>query len=85
MNNGRVATIQLRNLPDELHQGLAARATARGQSMTQYLTDLLREDLARPSLDQWLTDSQDALGERTPIDISVAEMMAETRPVSKRS
>ncbi|MDR1426162.1 MAG: hypothetical protein LBJ08_00150 [Bifidobacteriaceae bacterium] len=75
-----MATIQLRNLPEDLHRGLARRSRARGQSMTQYLTDLLREDLARPTMAEWLEENRRAQGGRAPLDVSVDEMMADTRP-----
>jgi plasmid stability protein len=76
-----MATIQLRNLPEDLHRGLLARAHARNQSMTQYLTDLLRQDLALPSVEEWIEENRRPLASRPPIDVSPEQMLADTRPV----
>lgn len=49
-----MATLQVKNLPDELHAQLRQRATSEGLSLTDYVTRLLRRELSRPSLTQWL-------------------------------
>ena len=36
--------IQVRNVPDELHQELVRRARARGQTLTDYIQALLERD-----------------------------------------
>jgi plasmid stability protein len=40
--------IQVRNVPDRLHRELTKRARARGQTLTDYIQDLLERDVARP-------------------------------------
>lgn len=40
--------IQVRNVPDKLHRELTRRAKARGQSLTEYLQDVLEREVARP-------------------------------------
>ncbi|MDR1118312.1 MAG: hypothetical protein LBL01_03310 [Bifidobacteriaceae bacterium] len=85
LDNGHMATIQLRNLPEDMHAQLKTRAKARNQSMTQYLTDLLRRDLDKPSLEDWLEENRRANAGRPPIEISVEEMMQDTRPWDGRS
>jgi antitoxin FitA len=40
--------IQVRNVPDELHGELVKRARARGQTLTDYLQELLEREVARP-------------------------------------
>jgi plasmid stability protein len=40
--------IQVRNVPDRLHRELVKRARSRGQSLTDYIQELLERDLARP-------------------------------------
>lgn len=41
--------IQLRNVPDELHRKLKARAAASGQSLSEYLIAEIRAVAERPS------------------------------------
>ena len=40
--------IQVRNVPDRLHRELVRRATRRGQSLTDYIQELLEREVARP-------------------------------------
>lgn len=40
--------IQVRNVPDKLHRELARRARARGQTLTDYIQELLEREIARP-------------------------------------
>ncbi|MCL2788665.1 MAG: hypothetical protein FWD59_09300 [Micrococcales bacterium] len=52
--------LQVRNLPDDLHAKLAARARSQGTNMSQYVTELIRGDLARPSMAEWLVTREKA-------------------------
>lgn len=49
-----MANLQVKNLPAELHAQLRERAAEQGQSVSEYVTRLLRQDLRRPSMAQWL-------------------------------
>ncbi len=40
--------IQVRNVPDRLHRELTRRASARGQTLTDYIQELLEREVARP-------------------------------------
>lgn len=40
--------IQVRNVPDRLHRELTRRAKARGQSLTDYIQEILEREVARP-------------------------------------
>jgi antitoxin FitA len=40
--------IQVRNVPDKLHRELARRAKTRGQTLTDYIQELLEREVARP-------------------------------------
>ena len=40
--------IQVRNVPDRLHRELLRRAKARGQTLTDYIQELLEREAARP-------------------------------------
>jgi len=58
--------LQIRDLPDELHETLRRRAAARGVSLRQYALEVLREHCELPSLDEWL----DGLHRLTPAALS---------------
>lgn len=44
-----MATLQIRNLPDELHRRLKARAALEGQSLSEYALSELRRAMQRPT------------------------------------
>jgi plasmid stability protein len=49
-----MAAIQVKNLPDDLHEALRRRAAAEGISLSELVTRTLRREAALPSLDEWL-------------------------------
>jgi post-segregation antitoxin (ccd killing protein) len=49
-----MATLQVKNLPDELHQELANRAQAERTTMSELVTSMLTRELSRPSTRQWV-------------------------------
>lgn len=44
-----MATLQIRNLPDDLHRRLKARAALEGQSLSEYALSELRQAMQRPT------------------------------------
>jgi antitoxin FitA len=42
-----MVALQIRDVPEEVHEVLVARATARGQSLQAYLLDLVRRHAAQ--------------------------------------
>lgn len=46
--------VQVRNVPDELHRRLKARAAIEGLSMSDYILRELRKSLARPTREEVL-------------------------------
>lgn len=46
--------IQIRDVPDDVHEVLAARARLQGMSLSEYLRAELARLAARPSVDEWL-------------------------------
>jgi hypothetical protein len=58
--------LQIRDLPDELHQTLRQRAATRGLSLRQYALEVLREHCQQPTLDEWLH----GLHGLTPVSLS---------------
>lgn len=55
--------IQIRNVPDDLHRRLKARAALAGQSLSDYLMDEIRRSAARPTVDEL----RQRLAERPPV------------------
>jgi plasmid stability protein len=60
--------IQLRNVPDDLHRVLKARAALEGMSLSDYLLDEIRRIAARPTV----RELQERLASRRPVQPSVA-------------
>jgi hypothetical protein len=44
--------IQVRNVPDRLHRELVKRARARGQTLSDYIEDLLEREVERPPAEE---------------------------------
>ena len=55
-----MATLQVKNLPDDLHAQLRARANEEGTTLSELVTRLLRRELAVPSMRRWLTELETA-------------------------
>lgn len=49
-----MSLLQIRNVPEETRRALKARAAASGRSLNAYLLDLLRREVARPSVGEVL-------------------------------
>lgn len=49
-----MSTFQVKNLPDELHAALLARAKSEGVTMSEWVTRTLRKELSRPTMAEWL-------------------------------
>jgi len=60
--------IQLRNVPDDLHRVLKARAALEGMSLSDYLLDEVRRIAARPSV----RELQERLSTRHPVQPALA-------------
>jgi antitoxin FitA len=69
--------IQIRNVPDELHRLLKARAAFEGLSLSDYLLAEIRRSAERPTLHEL----QERLHRRTPVvpDVSPAELIRALR------
>ncbi len=67
-----VATLQVKNLPDDLHASLAARARALDMSMSEFVTRVLREELSRPTISEWSARVVAQSGDVRAIDIAWA-------------
>jgi len=62
-----MSTLQVRNLPDDLRAELGERSARLGVSMSEYVTRVLRADLALPLFDDWVAGVR--VGEVRDIDV----------------
>jgi len=69
--------IQLRNVPDELHRLLKARAALEGVSLSAYLLAEIHRNAERPTL----RELRERLHQRTPVvpDVSPADLIRALR------
>jgi hypothetical protein len=58
-----MATLQIKNFPDELHAKLAQRAKDERTTMSEYATRILRKDLGELSASDWF----DLVGHVLPV------------------
>ena len=62
---GKKTDVQIRGVPMALRERLRRRADSRGLSMSQYVIEILTDDLERPTLAEWLG----AVRKSPPIDL----------------
>lgn len=70
-----MVAITVRNVPDDTRNELAARAARAGQSLQEYLRQLLVDTAARPSLDEVIARAR-ARVEATGTNIDDATILA---------
>jgi plasmid stability protein len=51
-------TIQVRNVPEEVHRTLKARAAREGMSLSDFIKRELARSAARPTMQEWLEHTQ---------------------------
>lgn len=49
-----MSSLQVRDVPADIHRTLKARAAARGQSLSEYSLEILAREASRPTLDELL-------------------------------
>ncbi|MFI5010160.1 MAG: hypothetical protein ACHQDY_07790 [Solirubrobacterales bacterium] len=49
-----MSAIQIKNVPDDLHDKLRERARSEGRSLSKYILATLERDIAVPSTREWL-------------------------------
>ena len=76
-----VVTVQIRNVPDDLHRKLKARAALAGMTISEYLLREIEQSLARPTPGELL----ERLRSHGRVDLteSVAEAVAAERGPTK--
>lgn len=60
--------LQVKAFPEDLHRALAQRAREEGLTIAEYVTRVLRRDLERPSIAEWL-ERHPAASDPRPIDV----------------
>jgi plasmid stability protein len=61
-----MATVQIKNVPPDVHQILRERASKAGQSLQAYLLAQLQEQASKPTIKELM----DRVGKRTGGDVS---------------
>ena len=60
----RRTDLQIRGIPVALRERLRRRADRKGLSMSQYVIQILKDDLARPTVAEWAAE----VGKLPPVD-----------------
>ncbi|WP_417564049.1 FitA-like ribbon-helix-helix domain-containing protein [Microbacterium sp.] len=60
-----MSSLQVRDLPEDVHRTMKARAAASGRSLSEYALDILARDARQPTLDELL----DRVRTREAIDL----------------
>ena len=74
-----MATLQVKNVPDELHEAVRARADAEGMTISAFLLRTIAQAVERPALTTWLDDVLDWHGEEASRSYDIAAVMDEVR------
>jgi len=72
-----MATVQIKNVPEEVHRILRRRAADAGQSLQQYLLGRLVKDAAEASVEEVLRRAGEARGGSISFADAVAAVRAE--------
>lgn len=73
-----MGAIQVKNVPEELHERIRERARATGSTISDCVLELLAEEFGGPTLKEWIA----RIEEREPVDLTgvdVAEIIREGR------
>ena len=62
--NHAMGALQVKNIPPDLHEAIRRRAAEQGLTVSGYVLELVRRDLAIPSQREWFAE----LGGREPVE-----------------
>ena len=80
MAKARTTDLQIRGIPVPLRDRLRQRADRKGLSMSQYVIEKLKADLALPSTDEWLAEAAKLSAvDLAAHDLSGAQLVHEAR------
>jgi plasmid stability protein len=79
-----MSAIQVKNVPDDLHEALRARAKAEGKTVGEVILEALRRDLRQREMRDWLDHLREVTKDfpkvsREELDAIMAEARAERR------
>jgi plasmid stability protein len=77
LHNVSMPNVLVRDVPEEVHARLQARAAERGQSLQQYLAGEMRRLAERPTMDEVLARIGSRRGGTVGLDQAVADLAAE--------
>jgi plasmid stability protein len=72
-----MSSVQVKDVPDDVHAVLRRRAAAAGQSLQEYLLGLLSEEASRPTLDEVLDRAGSRAGGSVPAHAAVRILRAD--------
>jgi plasmid stability protein len=75
--NGAMTSIQIKDVPEEVHAVLRRRAAAAHQSLQEYLRRWLIEETSRPTMDEVLERAGGRSGGSVPLKTAVATLRDE--------
>ena len=75
--NGGMATIQIKNVPEEAHAILRQRAAVAGQSLQEYMLTWVERATARPTVDEVLARIEHRSGGHLSADLVVRQLRDE--------
>lgn len=67
-----MAALQVRNLPEDLHDRLRQRAEAENRSISDIVIQILNRELTRPKMQEWL----DLVSTTPDVRVSADEIVA---------
>lgn len=77
LHNESMKNVLIRDMPEDVHARLQARARERGQSLQQYLANELRRLAEAPTLDEVLARIETRSGGRVGFAKAVSDLEAE--------
>ena len=75
--NGAMPSVQIKDVPENVHAVLRRRAAAAGQSLQEYLLGRLVEEASRPTLDEVLDRAGQRAGGSLPFAAAVAAVRSD--------
>jgi antitoxin FitA len=72
-----VPSIQVKDVPDDVHAVLRRRAAIAGQSLQEYLLALLTEEAGRPTLEEILDRAGSRAGGRAGFEVAVTAVRSD--------
>jgi plasmid stability protein len=79
-----VAAIQVKNVPDDLHEALRARAKAEGKTVGEVILEAIRRDLRKQEMRAWIDRVQEVTKDfpklsRQQVDEIIADSRSDRR------